>query len=218
MFDRTPSFEGSSFEDSLRPAGWGIALSLAPLEQRMKKTYFEKLRDPRWQKKRLEAMSAVDFSCEMCGDCESTLNVHHKQYFKGREPWEYDIGQLVTLCESCHKEHHASEDSYNFVGSYLPLDGPGCRREAAVLVLGALLNADMDHEFVQRLFPDPWPYLPTALAIGRTALAIEGAIAWKLEDLPEILDFAEAIDADPKGFKNFVRQFVQSRRSRSATE
>lgn len=67
-------------------------------------TYSEKLKDPRWQKKRLEILSRDEFSCQSCGDTESSLQVHHKNYFKGREPWEYNENHLVTLCDSCHYE------------------------------------------------------------------------------------------------------------------
>lgn len=175
----------------------------------MAKTYWEKLKDPRWQKKRLETMQAAEFACQMCYDSTSTLNVHHKQYFKGREPWEYDFDQLVVLCDSCHKEEHATEDSYNLVGSYLPLDGPQSRRDGAVLILGALMDADQDHELVRRLFPEPWPYLPTALAIGRTVSAIETAIAWKIQEFPEIVSLADSIYSNPDGFKEVVRKFVK---------
>ncbi len=34
------------------------------------------------------------------------LNVHHKCYRRGREPWEYDEKELITLCPDCHKELH----------------------------------------------------------------------------------------------------------------
>lgn len=66
------------------------------------KTYFEKLKDPRWQKKRLEIFNRDEFRCITCGDKESTLNVHHLKYEKGFEPWDYDNKCLITLCESCH--------------------------------------------------------------------------------------------------------------------
>jgi len=68
------------------------------------KTYAEKLRDPRWQKKRLEIMSRDEFTCCNCYDAESTLNVHHHYYEKGKNPWDYPNSALATLCESCHKE------------------------------------------------------------------------------------------------------------------
>lgn len=35
-----------------------------------------------------------------------TLNVHHKEYIKGRKPWEYENEQLLTLCEECHEIEH----------------------------------------------------------------------------------------------------------------
>jgi hypothetical protein len=101
-----------------------------------KQSYWEKLKDPRWQRLRLEAMQAAEFSCETCHDATSTLNVHHKQYFKGREPWEYDVKQLAVLCERCHEERHEEEDSLNLTCSFLLLDGPFSRKSAASLVVG----------------------------------------------------------------------------------
>jgi hypothetical protein len=71
------------------------------------KTYSEKLRDPRWQKKRLEVMSGSKFECEFCGAKDKTLNVHHKLYRRGAQPWEYANGDLECLCEDCHKNTEA---------------------------------------------------------------------------------------------------------------
>jgi hypothetical protein len=67
-----------------------------------KRTYSEKLRDPRWQKRRLEIMQRDKFSCRKCCDDTSTLNVHHRWYERGKEPWESTDECLVTLCERCH--------------------------------------------------------------------------------------------------------------------
>lgn len=67
------------------------------------KKYHELLKDPRWQKKRLEIMQRDGFKCCMCGGEKSTLNVHHKYYIFEREPWNYPDNLLVTLCESCHE-------------------------------------------------------------------------------------------------------------------
>ncbi len=103
--------------------------------------YSKKLLDPRWQKLRLEVMQANYFLCEECGDGESTLHIHHKEYFKGREPWEYDIKQLACICESCHKDHHSNDDFLKLVCSYAPLDGPANRSEIAFLI-AAHLNFD----------------------------------------------------------------------------
>lgn len=68
----------------------------------MKKSYSEKLRDPRWQRKRLEVMDRDSFRCRRCGCGSKTLNVHHLIYRKGAEPWDYPSDHLRTLCEECH--------------------------------------------------------------------------------------------------------------------
>ena len=67
-------------------------------------TYLEKLKDPRWQKKRLEILQRDEWICQCCFDTESTLNVHHRIYSKNKEPWDYDNKYLLTLCEECHAE------------------------------------------------------------------------------------------------------------------
>lgn len=41
-----------------------------------KTSYYEQLKDPRWQKKRLEIMNRANFKCEECGDSENMLSVH----------------------------------------------------------------------------------------------------------------------------------------------
>lgn len=64
-------------------------------------TYSDKLRGPKWQRRRLEIMSRDNFSCKYCQDVDSNLNVHHVKY-KGA-PWEADDKDLETVCEHCHK-------------------------------------------------------------------------------------------------------------------
>lgn len=103
-----------------------------------KQSYSEKLKDPRWQKKRLEVMKANDFCCEICGDGESTLHVHHKEYFKNREPWDYDNKQLSVICEECHDNLHSQPDLLRMVCSFAPLDGPCNREELAFVIAGHL--------------------------------------------------------------------------------
>lgn len=67
-------------------------------------TYGQKLKDPRWQKKRLEVMERAGFKCQTCGESTKTLNVHHVNYRKGAEPWEYGLDDLACVCEECHGE------------------------------------------------------------------------------------------------------------------
>jgi len=74
------------------------------------KTYWQKLQDPRWQKKRLEVLSDNNFACENCGSEDSQLHVHHPAYIKGRDPWEYEADELQSLCDSCHRQSHFEID------------------------------------------------------------------------------------------------------------
>lgn len=73
----------------------------------VKKTYGELLRDPRWQKRRLQILDRAEFHCEECDDDQNTLHVHHKVYRKGAMPWEYGDHELKALCENCHQSGHA---------------------------------------------------------------------------------------------------------------
>ena len=67
-----------------------------------REAYRQKLKDPRWQKKRLEVFQRDNFTCCYCGEWEETLHVHHLRYRKGFEPWDYDFSDLLTVCETCH--------------------------------------------------------------------------------------------------------------------
>jgi len=71
-----------------------------------KTTYKEKLNSPKWQKLRLEKMQQSNFSCELCGDDESQLHIHHIQYIAGFDPWMYGLHELQCLCDSCHTLTH----------------------------------------------------------------------------------------------------------------
>lgn len=69
-------------------------------------SYSEKLKDPRWQKKRLQVLDHAEWRCQMCGAKDRTLNVHHSYYTKGKEPWQYALGALIATCEPCHDVIH----------------------------------------------------------------------------------------------------------------
>lgn len=68
--------------------------------------YSEKLKNPKWQRKRLEIMQRDNFECHICGNSKETLNVHHLYYDKGKDVWDYPNEALITLCESCHESMH----------------------------------------------------------------------------------------------------------------
>lgn len=66
------------------------------------KPYWQKLQSPRWQKKRLEILDRDNWACCICQETEKQLQVHHKTYKSGSEIWDYDDGELITLCSDCH--------------------------------------------------------------------------------------------------------------------
>lgn len=69
-------------------------------------TYAEKLKDPRWQKRRLEVLDDRGWVCENCGSATETLHVHHGHYESGLDPWDYSPIYLHVLCEGCHQRAH----------------------------------------------------------------------------------------------------------------
>lgn len=91
--------------------------------------YLEKLKDPRWQKKRLDIFQRDDFTCQECFSTDKTLHVHHIKYIG--DPWETPDMYLVTLCEDCHRNEEAvkKEDLLTI------LDDCGLTRESAKRVI-----------------------------------------------------------------------------------
>ena len=73
-----------------------------------KKSYAELLKDPRWQKKRLEIMQRDKFTCQYCGATDKELQVHHLTYHEKVNPWEHRNDELVTLCKDCHRIAHGN--------------------------------------------------------------------------------------------------------------
>lgn len=65
-------------------------------------SYLEKLRDPRWQKVRLQILERAQWKCECCENDKLTLHIHHLVYSHG-EPWEAPPETLEALCEECHQ-------------------------------------------------------------------------------------------------------------------
>jgi hypothetical protein len=85
-----------------------VAFSAVVKGEDMAMTYREQLLHPNWQRKRLECLEAAAFECEVCGDGQNTLHVHHKRYVKGRMAWDYPMSELAVLCAACHTEDHAN--------------------------------------------------------------------------------------------------------------
>lgn len=73
--------------------------------------YGLKLKDPRWQRRRLEIFNLHDFKCQDCGSRETTLHAHHCYYIGERNPWDYRDDCFRCLCERCHATRHDIEGS-----------------------------------------------------------------------------------------------------------
>lgn len=81
-------------------------------------TYSDKLKDPRWQRKRLEVLQRDSFTCQKCLDTTKTLHVHHRYYLPNTDPWDYELKTLVTLCFECHEQESVlAEMVTSFVNS-----------------------------------------------------------------------------------------------------
>jgi len=74
--------------------------------------YGEKLKDPRWQKLRLQVFERDGWACRWCYAKKQTLAVHHLWYETEAEPWEATPESLLTVCESCHQTEYDSRAKY----------------------------------------------------------------------------------------------------------
>ena len=74
-----------------------------------------------WKKFRDELIELDGYKCKECGRnrTEVVLQVHHKNYIKGRLPWEYPLKDCETLCKGCHSSRHGitkPQIGWEFVG------------------------------------------------------------------------------------------------------
>lgn len=88
-----------------------------------KRAYSEQLKDPRWQKKRLEQLERFKWTCSHCYGTEETLHVHHQYYVSGRAPWEYPDCCYLVLCKTCHEAQRGEVQDFErpIAALYSPL-------------------------------------------------------------------------------------------------
>lgn len=63
----------------------------------------DQYKHPKWQKKRLEILERENYTCQCCGDTETTLHVHHGYYERNKKLWEYDGFTMWCFCSECHE-------------------------------------------------------------------------------------------------------------------
>jgi len=104
--------------------------------------YAALLKDPRWQRKRLEIMQRDGFACRLCRATDKTLNVHHNFYLRDLAPWEYGDEQLATVCEDCHGLVTKKIDRLKVLLSTLD----AANIDFVIGVVSALAAEDPDHD------------------------------------------------------------------------
>ena len=111
-------------------------------------TYSDKLKDPRWQKKRLEILNRDNFTCTLCLDKESTLNIHHLKYTGN--PWDTPNECLITLCEDCHSFIEFYKNDFNIIVTIKVsiVDGNVCIvgiSDESVITIALIKNNKISH-------------------------------------------------------------------------
>jgi len=74
-------------------------------------SYFDDLKHPLWQKRRLEVFNSENWKCQECQSTTKQLTVHHSIYVNKWHLWEYPDELLLSLCEDCHLERQNVEES-----------------------------------------------------------------------------------------------------------
>ena len=142
----------------------------ATMEKKERQDYSELLKDPRWQKRRLEILNRDNWTCQICGAKDKMLHVHHTCYEKGKKPWEYPDKILITLCEECHKNEDRCKKYIQDHLRYFAKDGITNYELSELLELVHIVMVGQhDNHYISRLYepddvydferdPFNWPY------------------------------------------------------------
>lgn len=149
----------------------------------MSMTYSEKLKDPRWQKKRLEILSRDQFRCQLCFENEAPLHVHHKNYQPRAAPWDYPGENLITLCEGCHELIRNAQQRINRVI---------CRESSAIALVALCRILEFEEGFSTEMLTilsylsDSPALIVPLYHLLRSTPTREGGIAAQCHELREI--------------------------------
>lgn len=134
-----------------------------------KLSYYEQLKHPKWQKRRLEILNASNFKCKRCGAGDDTLHVHHRHYVKGRMVWEYDDSELIALCEFCHQEEH---DKSDLIARFIFSIPDKYRDDLVGILAGISYTVTGDNEIINNA--DPIMFMAGIAAIKSRELDLTG--------------------------------------------
>jgi hypothetical protein len=155
--------------------------------------YWEKLKDPRWQKKRLLIFERDNYTCQKCSDTESCLNVHHLIYLPHTDPWNYDNNLLITLCESCHeselrnmpmmesgiidalKSRFLSEDIQELICGFNKIELQHTSNVVATAISWAIQTPEIQRELINRYMAQLKQNHLASLSVSTSLLVVNNA-------------------------------------------
>ena len=71
-----------------------------------KENYKQYLETSHWQDVRKDKLKEAKYRCQLCGNTNTELHVHHNTYERiGNE----EMSDLIVLCEDCHKKFHNAD-------------------------------------------------------------------------------------------------------------
>ena len=158
--------------------------------------YWQKLQDPRWQKRRLDIMSRDGFKCKECGSGDKKLAVHHSYYKKGVEPWEYPDDALHTVCDDCHEERASSER--HLLETLCWADPVEICELASVISLALNRGWAFQNIIDDLRNSDVQGRLPDLLSTAESTMANASNAGVKLEVRGEFLALTPAINVNPE--------------------
>ena len=172
-----------------------------------KLSYREQLEHPKWQQKRLEALSHYGFACTDCGNNERMLHVHHRRYVKGRMAWEYSVDELNVLCKDCHAKEHEMQDLMAAVIQAGEEEGYG--PEFVAGLLGGYLSCAeaIDEELEGRVAQATGPYFIAGqvaemfdgISFGRLGKLARANVRVRNKAQEDAIKFLEQFNEPPKG-------------------
>lgn len=173
--------------------------------------YAEKLKDPRWQKKRLEVLNESEWTCSSCRSTDRTLHVHHRVYWPGIDPWDYPYPYYEVLCEDCHAEQTESDREGRRTAEAEGLEHEFHKRVFRLLPWfdhpESTVDLLVELSLLDRSFPTPGLFsLIPALTEGHMPDALRDAEAGRMADR-----YGDTKRPDPRPFEWHLLQALRRR-------
>lgn len=91
----------------------------------MNNDFFKSYQTAEWQRLKYRVLERDNYTCQICGEKSGLMQVHHITYKHcGGKAYNAPMGDLITLCEECHR--HDDGDHKHFYGGEVILDWSFC--------------------------------------------------------------------------------------------